>query len=86
MVRIIVTFAFPFALKAIGWKTYVINASWDVLEVIFVVYYWVETKGRTLEEIDLLIDGEEHFHLEATAGAPGIKLNDTGAEVTIEKV
>lgn len=37
-----------------------INASWDVLVVFFVWYYWVETKGRTLEEIDRELDGEKH--------------------------
>ncbi|KAJ6621775.1 MFS sugar transporter-like protein [Mycena sp. CBHHK59/15] len=53
-------FAFPFALRNIGWKTYMINAAWDALEVPFVLWYWVETQGRTLEEIDALLDGEKH--------------------------
>ncbi|KAJ7625315.1 MFS sugar transporter-like protein [Mycena polygramma] len=53
-------FAFPFALQNIGWKTYMINAAWDVLEVPFVWYYWVETAGKTLEEIDELLDGVKH--------------------------
>ncbi|KAJ7451593.1 MFS sugar transporter-like protein [Mycena latifolia] len=53
-------FAFPFALQNIGWKTYMINAAWDALEVPFVLYYWVETQGKTLEEIDELLDGVKH--------------------------
>jgi hypothetical protein len=53
-------FAFPFALEDIGWKTYMINAAWDALEVPFVLYYWVETAGKTLEEIDELLDGVKH--------------------------
>ncbi|KAJ6585265.1 MFS sugar transporter-like protein [Mycena capillaripes] len=53
-------FAFPFALADIGWKTYMINAAWDALEVPFVWYYWVETAGKTLEEIDELLDGVKH--------------------------
>ncbi|EXJ85339.1 hypothetical protein A1O1_05703 [Capronia coronata CBS 617.96] len=57
----VVTFAFPFALEAIGWKTYMINASWDVLEVLFILFFWVETSNKTLEEIDVLIDGDVHF-------------------------
>lgn len=59
-VGLMVTFAFPYALDAIGWKTYMINGAWDVLEVAFVAYYWVETKGKTLEEIDEAIDGVKH--------------------------
>ncbi|KAJ7132929.1 MFS sugar transporter-like protein [Mycena filopes] len=53
-------FAFPFALENIGWKTYMINAAWDALEVPFVWWYWVETQGKTLEEIDELLDGVKH--------------------------
>ncbi|KAK5023437.1 hypothetical protein LTS07_009312 [Exophiala sideris] len=59
-VATVVTFAFPFALAKIGWKTYMINATWDVLEVIFIILFWVETSNKTLEEIDELIDGEMH--------------------------
>jgi hypothetical protein len=55
-----VTFAFPYALEAIGWKTYMINGAWDVLELLFVLFFWVETKGKSLEEIDELFDGEKH--------------------------
>jgi hypothetical protein len=37
-----------------------INAAWDALEVPFVWWYWVETAGKTLEEIDELLDGVKH--------------------------
>jgi hypothetical protein len=56
----VVTFAFPFALAKIGWKTYMINASWDVLEIAFIIWCWVETSNKTLEEIDECINGEYH--------------------------
>jgi len=59
-IGLMVTFAFPYALAAIGWKTYMINGAWDVLELAFVLFYWVETKGKTLEEIDEVLDGEKH--------------------------
>jgi hypothetical protein len=59
-VGLLVTFAFPFALAKIGWKTYMINGAWDVLELVVVILYWVETSGRTLEEIDENLDGEMH--------------------------
>jgi Sugar (and other) transporter len=47
-------FAFPYALDAIGWKVYMMNASWNVLLLLFIYFQWVETKGKTLEEIDAL--------------------------------
>jgi len=59
-IGLMVTFAFPYALAAIGWKTYMINGAWDVLELLFVYFFWVETKGKTLEEIDELFDGHKH--------------------------
>lgn len=55
-----VTMAVPFGLAAIGWKVYIINASVDVLMVAFVVAFWVETRGLTLEEVDKIFDGEKH--------------------------
>jgi MFS-type transporter involved in bile tolerance (Atg22 family) len=57
---VFVTMVFPYMFKAIGWKTYMINASWNILFFAFVYFYWVETKGRTLEEMDELFDGEKH--------------------------
>ncbi|CAK7213496.1 hypothetical protein SCUCBS95973_001813 [Sporothrix curviconia] len=56
-VGLMVSMAFPYALDAIGWETYMINGAWDVLQVVFIALYWIETKGKTLEEIDELFDG-----------------------------
>ncbi|KAH7304456.1 hypothetical protein B0I35DRAFT_484501 [Stachybotrys elegans] len=49
---LLIVFAFPFAFAAIGWKFYMINGAWNVLEVAFVAYYWIETKGLSFEQID----------------------------------
>jgi hypothetical protein len=55
-----VTMVVPFGLAAISWKVYIINASVDILMVLFVIFFWVETRGLTLEEVDKLFDGEKH--------------------------
>jgi hypothetical protein len=39
---------------------YIINASVDILMVVFVVLVWVETRGLTLEEVDKVFDGMKH--------------------------
>lgn len=53
-------FAFPVGLEKIGWKVYMINGAWDILCFIWIYFYWVETKNKSLEEIDGLFDGEKH--------------------------
>ena len=42
----------PVALTKLAWKTYMINGAWDVIMLLLIMYYWVETKGKTLEAID----------------------------------
>ena len=37
-----------------------INGSWDVLMIAAIWYFWVETKGKSLEEIDALFEGVKH--------------------------
>jgi len=56
---VLVTMAFPYMLSDIGWKTYVVNASWNILMWLFIFFKWVETKDRTLEEIDGLFDDQK---------------------------
>jgi hypothetical protein len=57
---ILVVFAFPIGLEKIGWKIYLINGAIDILFLIWTYFYWVETRGKTLEEIDELFDGQKH--------------------------
>ncbi|VUC22140.1 unnamed protein product [Clonostachys rosea] len=58
---VLVTLAFPYMLESIGWKTYVINASWNILLWAYIWFQWVETRGLTLEEVDAIFDGEVHM-------------------------
>ncbi|KZL84394.1 hexose transporter [Colletotrichum incanum] len=53
-------FAFPAALDAIGHWFFIINGAWNILFFAFIWWYWVEVKGKTLEEIDALFDGRKH--------------------------
>lgn len=56
-------FAFPLGLDHIGWKLYMINGAWNIGIFVFVWYYWVEVKGKTLEEIDAVFDGVKHSNV-----------------------
>lgn len=46
-----------------------INGAWDVLQLIYVLIYWIETKGLTLEQIDRLIDGVSRSNLLGANGS-----------------
>ncbi|KAF2763535.1 general substrate transporter [Pseudovirgaria hyperparasitica] len=50
------TYAAPVALRNIGFWFYVFFVLWDVFEFIFIYFFFVETKGRTLEELDYIFD------------------------------
>ncbi|KAJ4288076.1 hypothetical protein N0V90_012093 [Kalmusia sp. IMI 367209] len=75
-----VTMVVPFGLAAIGWKVYIINASVDILMVLFVLVFWVETRGLTLEEVDKIFDGEKH------SDVPDLEAIKEGKVVDIEGV
>lgn len=46
------TFVAPIALKNIGYWFYVFFVFWDLFEFAVIYFFFVETKGRTLEELD----------------------------------
>ncbi|KAF4635804.1 hypothetical protein G7Y89_g2287 [Cudoniella acicularis] len=80
-IALLCVFSFPFSLADIGWKTYMMNGSWDVLEVVFIWWYWVETKGRTLEEIDEVLDGVVHTDVPGLEAIRSGKLGGMGTWV-----
>lgn len=52
------TFAAPVALKNIGYWFYVFFVFWDCFEFLFIYFFFVETKGRTLEELDEVFEAK----------------------------
>jgi MFS family permease len=51
-------YAIPIALKAISWRTYIIFACWNVVQTLWIYYFFVETKGHTLEEMDFIFEAK----------------------------
>lgn len=51
----------PIAIANITWKIYLINGAWDVFAALAVAYWWIETKGKSLEEIDEMIEGKKYL-------------------------
>lgn len=46
------------ALQRIGWKTYLVFACWTAFQTVFSWWFFVETKGFTLEELDEVFEAE----------------------------
>lgn len=44
----------PIAIRTIGWKYYLVYACIGAIIPIVVFFYFPETKGRTLEELDIM--------------------------------
>jgi len=49
----------PILLDKIGWKYYLVYVCWLVFELVFVYFFIIETKGKTLEETGALFDGND---------------------------
>jgi len=50
----------PIAMDSIGWRYYAVNAAWDVGICVIIFFWFVETKGLSLEEVDEIVDGVVH--------------------------
>lgn len=47
------SFSMSYAMADLGWKFYLINASWNIIFFFVVYFWWVETRRMPLEEIAL---------------------------------
>lgn len=54
------SFAMSYAMADLGWKFYFINASWDIVFLLIVYFFWVETARVPLEEISMKF-GDLHY-------------------------
>jgi sugar porter (SP) family MFS transporter len=52
------TFAAPVAMKNIRYWFYVFFVFWDLFEFTFIYFFFVETKGRTLEELNAVFEAK----------------------------
>lgn len=46
------TYATPIALKRISWRIYIVYIFWNIVQASWIYFFFVETKGHTLEEMD----------------------------------
>ncbi|KAL3475098.1 hypothetical protein BJX99DRAFT_259713 [Aspergillus californicus] len=67
---------FPFALDGIGWKTYMVVGGYDVVMVVGILVFYVETRGESLDGVALL-DGLD----EKEMGQGGLDGHDRGDKI-----
>ncbi|TIA14148.1 hypothetical protein D6C83_08382 [Aureobasidium pullulans] len=72
----------PVALENIGWHWYIYYCVWIACIVAIVYFFFVETRGPTLEEIAVIFDGpnaypsaEKHSFLNGTEKATHLELS-----------
>ncbi|RSL70127.1 hypothetical protein CEP53_001965 [Fusarium sp. AF-6] len=51
-------YVIPIGLENIGWKFYTIFVPWVLVEVIVAFFTFPETKGPSIEDIEIIFDGE----------------------------
>lgn len=52
------TYGTPIALANIGWRLYIIYAGWNMVQAAWIYFFFVETRGRTLEELDGIFEAK----------------------------
>lgn len=71
----------PIGLQKLAWKYYFVYIAILVIEVLSIWFFYVETKGPTLEEIARLFDGDD-----ANVAGMGELVDRTKLEGTVEHV
>ncbi|OBT94193.1 hypothetical protein VE01_06954 [Pseudogymnoascus verrucosus] len=54
-------YANPVAMEAISWRYYIVYICVLAVEVVLVFFFFPETKGKTLEEVAFIFDGDTAF-------------------------
>lgn len=78
-------FVLSLAMDAVGWKFYIINASYDILFLPVIYYVWVETKNLTLEEIDDLFETPQVHDIEVPLSHSSDEKEKEAAKVSVRE-
>ena len=52
------TYGAPIALERIQWRIYIIYTVWNMVQTLWIYFFFVETRGRTLEELDVIFEAK----------------------------
>lgn len=57
-INYVVVLVTPIGLENIGWRFYIIFAAFNLANAVIVWFFYVETSGKTLEEVDMMFVGD----------------------------
>ncbi|KAF9450633.1 hypothetical protein P691DRAFT_700780 [Macrolepiota fuliginosa MF-IS2] len=77
-------YAGPIALGRIQWRYYIVYVVWDLFECLMVYLFVVETKGRTLEELDEIF--QDPNPVRASKRRRRVAIVEKGGEKVVEVV
>ena len=71
-------YCYPIAVENIGWKFFIINAAWNFIGVLVIYFFFIETNGLTLEEVDRLFDSDSAAgsRMEIISGRLGLETRE----------
>lgn len=55
---IINVFGISVGIEKIGWKLYLVYIGWIVVEMLVIFFFFVETAGKTLEELSVIFSAK----------------------------
>jgi len=58
-VNVLNTYVPPVAIANSGWRFYILYVVWDAFGVVIIYFFFVETRGRSLEELDELFEAKD---------------------------
>ncbi|KAJ3841779.1 general substrate transporter [Lentinula raphanica] len=77
-------YAGPIALQRIGWKYYIVYVCWDIFECTMIWFFAVETRGRTLEELNDIFEAPNP--VKASLAKKKIAVVEKGGQVEVMDV
>jgi formate hydrogenlyase subunit 3/multisubunit Na+/H+ antiporter MnhD subunit len=70
------SFTMGIGMANLGWKFYMVNACYDILFLIGVWFFWVETKGLSLEAVGLKFEEIDGLMLNSANGSAILVTNN----------
>ncbi|OOQ85681.1 Lactose permease [Penicillium brasilianum] len=76
------TYGISVGIEKIGWKLYLVYIAWIVVEMLVIYFYFVETAGKTLEELKDIFDAPNPRN--ASMKRTKVEIDESGAVVGLE--